>query len=429
MVSINSQSGSGNMHMSKELIDDFILLDEKGYRAEKKLLDEFQLGETLAHVHAYNSFRDTLQIKDEDGITRPYRVYRIETNREGVIAQLYVPTTDDNSQIYVNFTGTQGAHTAHADLEPNPGERSFLKSKKALMHQINWAIGKVAKKSGKPVSIGIAGHSLGGALAQQATNECMRYCALNLSEKDPQIAAVVADAEAEFKQAITKKYRIKAEAQGVPHVARENFDSVGKIKMYTWNAAGVGKPVEKYSNQVSGVLSTQGLELAARFGMVGGDGIQQTGAGTVLSDSPKADVANLKMNIGIQDAKSTLINGAIGAAVGFIAGCSLGPVGAIVGGTLGSLVSLRPTLQAHTAIHLQGNSTISYQYELIRNDTPEGHEKIKNRLQKKAKFLQNKVTQGAMSILHGFGNFVKKCSSTFSPEAKITKTARPKQAF
>lgn len=412
-------------------VEDFVLLDDKGYKAEQKLIDEFRLGETLAHVHAYNPLQETLQIKDEDGITRSYQVYRIQTDKDGVLAQMYVPTSHDNAQIYVNFTGTEGKHTAHADLEPNPGERSFLESKKAIMHQINWAIGEVAKKTGKPVSIGISGHSLGGALAQQATNECMRYCALNLQDKDPKSAEIVSQAETRFTKAMEKRYGIKAEHQHVPRVARENFDHVGRIKMFTWNAAGVGKPVETYSNQISGILAESGIQLAARFGMVGGDSVQQTGEGTVLSNSPKADVANLKMDIGVQGAKKAFATGAVGAAVGVLAGCVLGPVGAIVGGTIGSLLGgLQPTLKAHMAVHLQPNNvTPSYQYEMLRNDTPEGHYQIKQRLQKKSKALQNPVIQGARGVLHGFGNFMKKCGSAFSSTPKTpapTKTARPR---
>lgn len=411
--------------MSDEMIDDFVLLDAKEYKAEAKLMNEFRLGETLAHVHAYDSSKQVLQIEDEDGVTRPYRVYPIQTQKDGVIAQMYMPLSGDNSKIYVNFTGTKCAHTAHADLEPNPGERSFLQCKKAMMHQINWAVGEVAKRTGKPVSIGIAGHSLGGALAQHATNECMRYCALNIKESHPESACLISHAENQFTKAMEQKYRMSTKEQAVPRVARENFDKVGQIKMYTWNAAGVGKATENYSNQISGVLSHYGVKLGARFGMVHADSVQQTGQGTVLSDSPSADVANLMMDIGKgKGYKKPIRDGALGAAVGgALAGLALGPVGAIVGGTFGTLVALRTTAQAHTAVHLQSEqNTPTYRYELLRNDTPAGHEKIKTRLQKKSSLLQNTAVQGAMGIFHGLGNFVKKCGSAMKRSTRESKT-------
>lgn len=410
-----------------DFLDDFVIISDEEVKKERALLSEFALGEELAHRWAYQDQKDkqTIKIKEEDGIEREYQVLKLHTNTNKILAHMYIPSgSNSSSKVYVNFTGTCSGATVHADLEAFPGEQSFQKNKDLIMHQVNWALGEVAKKTGQPVDLTVSGHSLGGALAQQFFAESLRYSALgyddelqklkergNLNSKAKKEITETRDRihkeDAKLAGYIQAQYGIEKDKKILPvppSVCRENFKQVGQMRICTWNAAGVSKEVERFANKTANLLVKQGKKITGRFGMVGGDGVQCTGAGTVLSDT-KADVANLKMDCGKEGLTGTLLQGLLGgAAAGATAGMVLGPVGAVVGGTIGVLIpSLRPTAQAHMSYHFNQNGKAEQPYELIRNDTKEGHDKVKARLQNKSKVLQNPVMKAGVFFLHKVG--------------------------
>jgi hypothetical protein len=406
-----------------DFLDDFVVISDEEIKKEKALLNEFALGEQLAHGLAYEDLKDkqNIKIREEDGVAREYQVLKLHTNTNKILASIYVPSGNNTqSQIYVNFTGTCSGATVHADVEAFPGEQSFQKNKNLIMHQVNSAMNEIARKTGKPVNVTASGHSLGGALAQQFFAEAMRYTVLGyddelqkLKEKGgltssakkeiTELREAIHKEDAKLSHYIHEQYDINKDQKKlpVPPVAcRDGFKQTGSMRLCTWNSAGVSKEVERFGNKAATFLTEQGKKISGRFGMVGGDGVQCTGAGTVLSDC-KADVANLKMDRNLEGIKGTLLQGFGGAAAGATAGLVLGPVGAVVGGTVGMLIpSLAPTAKAHTSSHFDSEGKILYPYEMLRNDTKAGHTKVKTRLQNKSKFLQSSFAKAGVFFLH-----------------------------
>lgn len=393
-------------------VSDFeLLISQEERKSEKDLLKDFALGEHLAHGLAYqfNQRKEgqRLFIHEQDGMLREYTVQKIHSGHGGLVAEIFKPSGENTtSTVYVNFTGTHNAATLHADVEYCPGEKTFQKHKAKLMAQINQVVGEVAAKTNQEVNLVCAGHSLGAAYAQQCVTEVMRYRA-HSKTFDQETQQKIEAADKKLSQYLSGYRHIDNKIPNDNH-----FNSVNAVTLLTWNAAGVSKAIQDYSNQMADILAQQDtMSIQARFGMVGGDGVQLSGEGTVLSDC-KADVANLKVDRGLEGRSSlvkSLLSGFAGAGIGALL---LGPVGAVLGGTLGALIpavaGATGTLSAHTAYHFPKEDSAdipnNLRYELLRNNTDEGHAKIKTRLQKKSTILQTPIAHGGMYFLRKMGD-------------------------
>jgi hypothetical protein len=397
-----------------------LLLTDEEVACERKLLKEHALGEKLSHTEAYKAIhRDSLDIvylKEEDGVTRTYQPVKMKSEHSAIVGEFLIPCHDNKSgRIYINFTGTHNGATLHADLEHCPGEKTFQKNKHKIMSQLNDLIGQVRKQQGKDLALHISGHSLGGAYAQQMLNEIMRYQALNLKDKlekletAPSLVEKIITEDKKVTEYLKAQYGIKSKE--IPAIARNQFDQVQALKLYTWNSAGVSKQIERQANKNAKILHHQGINIAGRFGMVGGDGVQRTGEGTVLSHAP-VDVTLLKIDRGFEGLKNKLIQSLICGAIGLTAGFMFGPVGAFLGAAVGLLM---PTYRAHTSKHFDESvdKAAPLQYELFRNNTFEGQAKIESKLKNKATFLQNPIVQGGMYALHKLGSLFSKVKKQF----------------
>lgn len=383
-------------------------------RQEKSSMREFSLGANLAHNMAYrnNPALEKISIKEEDNVCRDYQTVKIRSGHNAINAEMYLPIgNNDQSTVYVNFTGTNSLATLHADLEHNAGEQVFHRNKLHVMAQIADAVRQVSERTGKPVTLHFSGHSLGGALAQHGLNETMRYLAANLKDKitNENEKNQIAKAEETLIGQI-KKHNSRTD-NTLSKDGLEQFKKVGALKISTWDSTGVSKEVEAYSNEMSNLLVKHDMDITARLGMVGGDFVQKTGQGTVLSDSD-ASVQVLKLDLGYEGFKRNLLKSFLTGAVCVAAGLTLGPFAAGVLGTTGFLTrAALPTIKAHTSPSgcfnednkLQSSKEKPIGYEKLSNDTPEGRAKIKARLQNKSSILQSSPLVMGKAALHGLG--------------------------
>jgi len=397
-ISLINEDESDFEHLAP--VKEWSVVDQENYG----YLKEFALGEEIAHHYPYKlHLTQPISLHEGDGVSREYQRIPLKSNHGGVVGHIYVPTENNTtSRVYVSFTGTHNAATTHADLEHCPGEASFQKGKANLMAQINEVLANIPG----PIELCIAGHSLGGALAQQMLVEAMLYASMQDN----------AEEISKLNDYLSEQYGITPTP--ISASACTHFDKVNHFKLYTWNAAGVSRTIDEMSTPLSNRLIQNGKQITAYIGMSDGDPVQCTGEGTVLAES-QAKVVNLK--VFINDKKTWPFMQKIrnlGGLAAAAAGSFLGPIGAIAGGVVGTFMALTPSLQAgihaHTKHHFKEKEE-PIRYELIHNGTVEGKKRVTKRLRNKSALLQNPVIHFGRECLHRVGKLISKTSAIIMP--------------
>lgn len=395
-----------------KVVNDFVWVDEneinendaqeRAYIESK--LKNFSKTELLAHSRtgAYGApsreEEATVDIANKEGQMIDYKIVPIQTISTGLVGEIFVPSnpTDDN-HIYINWTGTHSLGTILADLEKAPGEESYRKEEYSILSQINDVVREYSQASDQKAKLVVTGHSLGGALAQNNIHSIQRAIATNAYEQardagNTDIASQWINAEKNFRKNIRKKS--KKDTKDMPEHVRTHLSSehVSSIKLGVWNAAGIHKAVSDSSNELAPILTAAGVKQKALFGMVAGDGVQQTGQGSVFSNVDKRDV---KIDLIKMDAK---------AEEGFYKKLGLSPLG-IAATTAGSLLLGAPlaifgglavafarfgisTGKAHTSKHFVTENGQMHDFKLYNNSTLEGRNIIEDKLNKKSSILQ-----------------------------------------
>lgn len=116
----------------------------------------------------YHEYR----LLDSDGVTRPYHVAKFNTVHGGLVGYVMFSTDPSNPRIHVTFRGTTDFLSIQRDLETllpydcGVGGCSFVKDKKNLLDLLYAVLITKQQRSELPLQLTIAGHSLGGADAQ-----------------------------------------------------------------------------------------------------------------------------------------------------------------------------------------------------------------------------------------------------------------------
>lgn len=400
--------------------EDFLIIesDDEEYLAERKVLREFAIGEHLAHNLAYANLKtgDCVDIKAADQSVDTYKTFKLKTGQGGVVIKAFVPVNKKNATVHLSFTGTNSFAALHADLERNAGEEAIYKrgNMDNILKQINKIVEKVHNRSGQEVHLTFAGHSLGGALAGQTIAAALGRRATNMIDNKSatkEECNLINNENEKLKTYFKSTYDIELKA--VAKEDREYFDKVGSFNLSTWNKTGESRVVADYSNTMANlIVSKQGkMSVKARFGMVAGDSVQQTGENTVLSDCD-GEISVMKVDIGLEKHahRSALMGLLSTGTLGLIGGVALGPVAGVAAGSAIGMIylgnTLKNALSAHTAHHFKDGVDMArgkLRYELTHNSTKEGKLKIKERLQKKSSLLQTKVLLVGKSALHKIG--------------------------
>lgn len=374
---------------------------------ELNKLKQFCSGEFLAHQVAYRAAKDITSypalIIEEDASFREYNFTRLQTHNKGIAAYIAIPTkvTDQeqnqNIDIKVVFRGTKSRSSLLRDLEfGGAGSASFAVDRDKIISYINAAIEKINSRSNKPklISITVAGHSLGGADAQN--------CVTALA------------------QAISENYGYSVEQKNsIPQEFRTQFGYIKQIKLLTYNSAGVTKDIAEHSIKLAAFLANKRekmktpVKLQAFYQLVGGDGIQQTGEANIFNNVPKehVEVHVLKAHIGYEHHSFRLVE--IAAAT-LAAGMLVAPLGATVIGSSLILASLIigtiDTLKSHTEILFKKEPNIEplqVSYQSISNVNPMGQKLIETELNKKSYSLwyAHKISSCFYNSITFLGNF------------------------
>jgi hypothetical protein len=182
-------------------------------------------------------------------------------------------------------------------------------------------------------------------------------------------------------------------------------EHVQSITLGVWNSAGVLKAIENNSNQLASMVNNAGIQQRALFGMVGGDAVQTTGEGSVLTNigSEVAAVSLIKINKGCEGYHKEKTFGLLSGTAIAAAGCLL--VGstplALMGLTLGMLSVTKSTVTAHTSKHfINSTSTNELDYQLYTNTTDESRKIIQKKLTNKSTILQCSPIKAAQRGLY-----------------------------
>ncbi len=378
----------------KEREDEWFELDSSSHRAqveaERRHLQKYANGEFLAHHLAYQDLTTvpTQRVLEDDGSYREYHCTRLEVDNTGLVGYILVPTSvDENTtpDIKVIFRGTKCAASVARDLElGGPGSISFARNRDAILQQINNAIKTFNTEHSpllNPINISIAGHSLGGADAQNCLTAMM--------------------------EAISQNNGLTDVDGNIPAEKRNYFDTIKRLRLFDCNAGGVPETTEKRSADLAAFLAQKraieqtSVQIESYNQHVDGDGVQQTGEGHVLSNVPPshAKVDVLKAQIGYGHRNIVSLPMAVTTTV--VAGAVAGPVGTLVAAaTVGGAAALgvRDTVGAHTT-HLC-KQPMEVRYQQLSNATLEGQKQAHAELSKKSWWL-NKIHQAA-GMLFGF---------------------------
>jgi hypothetical protein len=362
----------------------------------KEHLPKYRRAEYLAHQWIYQRdlpLSGEIIITEEDGTKQKYCFNKLQgINHAGLIGYILTPKTvaaDQVPDFKIVFRGTKIDQSIGRDLEHGgAGARSFADNQQVILQEINDAIEQFnlkqpTKEASSPVSLTIAGHSLGGADAQNCLIAVMDGICNNLG--------------------------LKTLYKPIPLDSVDHFGCINRLRAFVFNSAGIPQENATKSialaKQIYDVREVQPVDLQSYNLLVVGDGIQQTGQAHILNDVPQehAQVMLLKVTLPGYGHNNPCSVSTSMILVGGAYWC-LGPIGALaVGGMVSSCAAnaLKDTSVAHRVkLFDTNNLEKEIQYEIICNNKEE-RAMLHNELQKKngtLNFFQNILTSTINSI-------------------------------
>lgn len=409
---------SKNVHTIKDYKvmeeDDFCVLDvsekelEKNrqvYKAEQDYLKKYASIEHLSHVLPYTNMENgsIVEVLEEDGNKAQYECRRLESDHKGIVGYVLLPkmaNAEGRYEVKVLFRGTDPTDIQsakrNAESEGGAGSISFETHSLSLLKQVNQHIKDFSKNPAlnqKGLGLGVYGHSLGGADAQNFTTKVL--------------------------QAIAEQQGIVTNAAIISKEHVNQFSLIKKLKLNTANSAGVPKVTALHANDLveklavkrpTNVNAVGGFEIPESYNIrVGGDAVQVTGQAHILNDvDPSHCVVDvLKAHIGFEHHnKFTLSTAAATLAAGFA-------LNGLTGGISGALSSaaviynvgagIKDTLQSHTQKLFNAPRVATF--ERLSNVTRKGQKekRIVKELSKKSDPL-NRLQSAVNFVGRGFSS-------------------------
>jgi hypothetical protein len=444
-------------------------------KAEQDYLRKYASKEYFSHTLPYQNLKEGSLVAglEEDGTKSQYESHRLETSHSGIVGYLLMPTKPNANgryEIKVLFRGTdiKDYSSILRDIESaGAGSSSFEANSLSLLSQVNQAIKDFKEQHAlvnPEINLGVYGHSLGGADAQNFTTKILQAIAQQqgIVNSDATAAEANGAAMAASTATITSATTV-ASAPMLPATVIDQFSSIKKLHLNTANSAGVPLTTALQANDLVKKLAAKRLEnsrtksdgensqinaVITEFEipesyniLVGGDGVQATGQAHIFNDvsSQHCKVDILKAHIGsehynqfnVKTAAATIAAASAAAGVpGFIASSSVVLSSAAAG--------ICNTLQSHRAKLF--NSPRSASFERMSNATLQGQQQVSRELSKKSATLngiqdavdmisqgfasaQATVNSGVAAISQGISSFAK--SLFFSKAASEIQTPSP----
>ncbi|HJN38443.1 MAG TPA: hypothetical protein QF353_06700 [Gammaproteobacteria bacterium] len=301
----------------------------------------FQTG----RVSAYKGLKDgdIVTFKNpETQQTEQYQTINIKANKNdasqsqelSLLGHIYIPVNkSDYPIVYICWRGSVNKESWYSDTQLAAGVESYLTHENEILAQISQVIETVVENQGhKKVDLFIAGHSLGGGLAQTSYNSIQRAI-LRDSEIDKIFKKAVLN---DFKGHIEEKYL--AVLLNRNNKIKINARLVSSMHLGIWNSPGVIRSVAESSNRCSKALTDRHhIDQNAHFALVSGDLVQTCGYDTILAehDVNQASLELLYLDNG-QLSCNTKIAGVVGGTVaGAVAGSIASGLGIIPGASSG----------------------------------------------------------------------------------------------
>lgn len=241
-----------------------------------EIYDQYKMAEELAHTVAYEDLNtNTTRPIYIAGIRKEiaHSVYKFQVNHAGLVAYVLCPihfmkNHKNTVDLKIIFKGTNDLSSLQRDSEHDaPGHVTFHQNKGTMLIQLNEIIknckselrGKGIISDDLEFTLSIYGHSLGGGDAQRFMLAIMQAISQNLNASD----------------------QIVLSEEGVNDEQRDQFNSIKKVVLHTFNSVGITKTDNHKAEQVSGFLThKRHLSCACpsfevNIFYAGGDGIQQ----------------------------------------------------------------------------------------------------------------------------------------------------------
>lgn len=224
---------------------------------DQKLVKRFKQVEELAHIVPYCLKKDSQNYKvtDEDGIVREYRVKHIPSKHRGLVSFVLYSEDTENPRVHLVFRGTHSLASASRNLDTfgiKPGGKSFDNERERILKHTKEIIAFKQSTCKHPIELSVAGHSLGGADAQNCATAILSDIAKSKESSD------------------------------------NPLNKLGALNIMLANAAGVSSvAANKCKNSLETIHNRNTKLKVNMFAcMVDGDPIQQGGYTNILADSP-----------------------------------------------------------------------------------------------------------------------------------------------
>lgn len=395
------------VNVQEEELNDWVELRQESPAAkanrlkeERSFLQKFASGEFLAHHLPYKNLtaKEKIQVLEVDGSHRDYTVQKLQATHNGLVGYILVPTTaatDATLDLKVIFQGTASMGGVDRDIfeGPGAGAESFESNKMSILLQIN----DVAAQYQKPITVSVAGHSLGSSDAQNCMGALM--------------------------DAVAQNHGFQATAESaVSASTRTGLGNIQELKLFGCNSPGIAEATNDRAKAVAKFFHDKKIpvQLECNYLRIHRDGVQQTGETTLLNGVSAAHakvevmkaVSLEKYSYTGLAKRAALIAGTT--ALGVIAAPVL-PVGIAAGLALGATTTgLINTADAHTQHVFNPNLRAHFAYERYSNQDST----LTHKVEVKKSTALNTAHKGLLSVVNGLKGLQSSVTNAFRPSPK-----------
>lgn len=199
-------------------------------------------------THFLSRRAETMIFSKEGVDSKPFTIYPL-LDEPGLHCTATIPAeiVSYPIEISINFFGTLDLASQIADLDKGgPGQETLKKHEAALLKQVHSLLNQLSRLyPDAPLTLRIAGHSLGGALAKGFAHTLQRVCALQNNSPEEILAVIDHNITADN---LSTRQSFEVNSQGLLQKLRQDasifkdlpdFQRIGGISVYAAGAPGI----------------------------------------------------------------------------------------------------------------------------------------------------------------------------------------------